>query len=173
MSAGRKLSLAGLAAAGCLLVCLGGHDRFAPRLLFNTTASAPVGFYLLARGRPVVGEWVAILPPPDLAHWMALRGYLPANVPLLKQVAAVPGQQVCGRAGILSIDGVPVARMRLKDRRGRTLKPFMGCRDLADGEVLLVNRHAPDSLDSRYFGPLPSRSIVGRARPLWTWDARL
>ncbi len=172
MSAGRKLLLAAMTTAGCLLVGLAGHDRFTPRLLFNTTASAPVGFYVLSPGPPVVGEWVAIRPPADLARWMALRGYLPVNVPLLKQVAAVPGQQACGRDGVLLIDDVPAVRMRSKDRWGRALKPFIGCRRLAVGEVLLVNRHAPDSLDGRYFGPLPSRGIVGKARPLWTWDAR-
>ena len=161
-----------MAAAGCLLVGLGGNDRFAPRLLFNTTASAPVGFYVLTPGQPVVGEWVAIKPPPRLARWMALRGYLPANVPLLKEVAALPGQQVCGRDGVFSIDGAPVARIRSKDRWGRALHPFSGCRSLVQGEVVLINRQAANSLDSRYFGPLPARGIVGRARPLWTWEAR-
>ncbi|MGR4863193.1 S26 family signal peptidase [Caulobacter sp. LARHSG274] len=161
-----------MAAASCLLLGLGDRDRLAPRVLFNTTASAPVGFYVLAPGRPVVGEWVAILPPRDLAHWMAYRRYLPANVPLLKQVAAAPGQRVCGRDGVLSVDGAPIARMRPHDRWGRALGPFVGCHRLSDAEVLLVNRRAPDSLDSRYFGPLPVRGLVGRARPLWTWDAR-
>jgi conjugative transfer signal peptidase TraF len=159
-------------ALGCLLTGLGGRDRFAPKLLYNTTASAPLGFYALEPGPPSVGEWVAIRPPPDWARWMAVRGYLPENVPLLKQVAALAGQQVCGKDGVLSVDGAPVARMRSKDRRGRVLHSVAGCRRIAPGEVLLVNRAAPDSLDGRYFGPLPSRGIVGRARPIWTWDAR-
>lgn len=168
----RKLPLVAMAAAGCLLVGLGDRDRFTPKLLFNATASAPVGFYLLAPGQPAIGDWVAIKPPRDLARWMALRGYLPANVPLLKQVAALPGQEACGRSGVLSIDGAPVARMRTKDRWGRGLAPFSGCRRIAVDEVLLVNRQAPNSFDSRYFGPLPAHGIVGRARPLWTWEAR-
>lgn len=172
MSRAGRLSLAASMLAGCLLLGLGDRDCIAPRLLFNTTASAPIGFYVLTPGRPIVGEWVAILPPPDLARWMAVRGYLPANVPLLKEVAAVSRQQVCGHEGVLLVDGAPVARMRSRDRWGRALTPFTGCQRLADDEVLLVNRHAANSLDSRYFGPLPSRGIVGRARPLWTWETR-
>jgi len=171
VTAARSLPMAALTAAGCLLIGLGGGDRFAPRLLFNTTASAPVGFYSLGPGTPVVGEWVAIMPPPALARWMAIRHYLPLNVPLLKQVAALPGQVVCGQGGVLLIDGKPVARARRKDRRGRALTPFRECRRLLAGEIMLVNAQ-PDSLDSRYFGPLPADGVVGRARPLWTWTAR-
>jgi conjugative transfer signal peptidase TraF len=171
MTADRKMTLAALAAAGCALVGLGDRARFAPRLLFNTTASAPIGFYVLRSGTPVVGEWVAIKPPPRLARWMANRRYLPSNVPLLKQVAALPGQGVCGERGVLSIDGQPVARARARDRRGRALTPFQGCRRLVAGEIMLVNAQ-PDSLDSRYFGPLPAAGVVGRALPVWTWEAR-
>jgi len=171
MSAARRLPLVALAVAGCLFVGVGGRDRFAPRLLFNTTASAPLGFYVLRPGTPAVGEWVAIKPPPHLARWMAIRGYLPLNVPLLKQVAARPGQVVCGRSGVLLIDGELVARARPRDRRGRALAPFQECRRLVVGEIMLVNAQ-PDSLDSRYFGPLPLVGVVGRARPLWTWEAR-
>ena len=130
-----------------------------------------MGFYSLHPGAPVVGEWVAITPPPALARWMAIRHYLPLNVPLLKQVAALPGQVVCGQGGVLLIDGKAVARARRKDRRGRALTPFRECRRLLAGEIMLVNAQ-PDSLDSRYFGPLPADGVVGRARPLWTWTAQ-
>lgn len=171
MSADRSGPMAALAAVGCLLIGVSGSDRLAPRLLFNTTASAPIGFYSLHPGTPVVGEWVAITPPPGLARWMAVRRYLPLNVPLLKQVAALPGQVVCGQGDVLLIDGEPVARARPRDRRGRALTPFQECRRLLAGEIMLVNSQ-PDSLDGRYFGPLPTVGIVGRARPLWTWEAQ-
>jgi type IV secretory pathway protease TraF len=31
-----------------------------------------------------------------------------------------------------------------------------------------MSRQSANSLDGRYFGPLPAASIVGRAIPLWT-----
>ena len=43
-------------------------------------------------------------------------------------------------------------------RGGRTLRP---------GELLLLNPAHPDSLDGRYFGPLPASAVIGRATPLW------
>jgi type IV secretory pathway protease TraF len=41
---------------------------------------------------------------------------------------------------------------------------------IADGEVFLMNWLSADSLDGRYFGPLPAASIIGRAAPLWTFE---
>ena len=41
-------------------------------------------------------------------------------------------------------------------------------RVVAGGDVFLMNRHSGDSLDGRYFGPLPITTVVGRADPLWT-----
>ena len=41
---------------------------------------------------------------------------------------------------------------------------------LRPGEVFLMNPTVPDSLDGRYFGPLPAASIVARA-VLWTDEA--
>ena len=50
------------------------------------------------------------------------------------------------------------------DRRGRTLPAWQGYRAIAQGEVFLVNWDEPQSLDSRYFGPIPLSAIIGRAR---------
>lgn len=160
-----------IGAAACLCIGLGTRERIAPRLLFNTTASAPLGFYLLTPGRYARGELAAVRPPRELASWLARRGYLPANVPLLKEIAATAGQIVCGQDGRISIDGVPLARMQDRDRRGRPLPQFHGCRVLVAGEVFLLNPRAPASLDSRYFGPVPAEGVIGGARPLWTWSA--
>lgn len=171
MSRRRAVLVVLVSTLGCLLVLRPGY-RPAPRLLFNTTASAPIGFYLLTPGRYAKGQLAAVMPPAALATWMARRGYLPANVPLLKEVAAVGGQHICGLGDTLSIDGQTVARVQARDRLGRSLPIYRGCRQLADVEVFLLNRHAPDSFDGRYFGPVSARQVIGGARPLWTWEAR-
>lgn len=160
--------IAGLSVAGVGLVAGPGLVRPAPRLLYNATASAPVGFYSLDHGQPRVGDWVAVRPPPGLADWMARRAYLPVNVPLLKRLAATEGQDVCGKAGRVFIDGRLRAEARSRDRAGRPLRPFDGCRRMGPGEVFLLNADAPSSFDGRYFGPLPRTTIIGRAKPLWT-----
>jgi type IV secretory pathway protease TraF len=157
--------LAGAALAGAALA------PHLPVLLWNATASAPLGFYRLSStGLPRAGDWVAYRPPEPLARWLVAGGYLPPNVPLLKQVAAGEGQTVCREGAFVRVDGRLEAVARPRDRRGAPLPQWGGCRRLAEGEVLLLNRPA-DSLDGRYFGVSRTADLIGRAEPLWTWGA--
>ena len=55
-----------------------------------------------------------------------------------------------------------------RDRLGRPLPVWQGCRRIADGAIFLMNPDVRDSLDGRYFGPLPAASVIGRATPLYT-----
>ncbi|WP_342629764.1 S26 family signal peptidase [Nguyenibacter vanlangensis] len=145
------------------------HPR--PRLVWNATASAPVGFYWVAASSnsPLHhGDLVLLRPDPASARLFARRGYLPAGVPLLKRIAATAGQLVCERNGVLAIDGVHVADALATDHRGRPLMPWTGCRRLQPGEIFVLMRDVPASLDGRYFGPSPITSVIGRALPLWT-----
>jgi conjugative transfer signal peptidase TraF len=141
--------------------------HWVPRLLWNATASTPVGLYALRPVRaPHVGDLVAVRPPEPLARFLAEGGYLPMGVPLLKQIAALPGQTVCRTGLAVTIDGAAVGEARERDSRGRTLPVWTGCRIVATDEVFLLNHH-PDSLDGRYFGSLPAASLLGRAVPLF------
>lgn len=160
------LMMAAAAAIACTLAPagLGGP----PRLVWNATASAPLGFYGVAPGQaPAVGDWAAVMAPDPLAKWLAARGYAPRGVLLIKQVAALAPQRVCRNGGLITIDGEEAARARNVDRAGRSLPAWSGCRRLAVGEVFLLNAD-PQSLDGRYFGPIGADSIVGRASVLWT-----
>lgn len=158
-----------LAAAGGALIAISSVIHPLPRLMWNATASVPIGLYVLhPGGSRQRGELVAVTPPEPLAGYLAARGYLPMGVPLLKHVAALPGQRVCREDGTILIDGAAVGRSRQRDRRGRALPVWSGCQTIAAGELFLMNIAAPDSLDGRYFGPLPASSVLGRATPLWT-----
>lgn len=137
-------------------------------VLWNASASAPIGLYLLRPAMPLqIQDLVAVRPPIPLAHYMAARGYLPMGVPLLKHVGALGGQIVCRAGRKISIDGNAAASARDSDSHGRPLPVWHGCRALGPSEVFLLNASVPDSFDGRYFGALPVRAIVGRAVPLW------
>lgn len=140
----------------------------APALVWNASASVPVGLYRVQPiGRSRVGDLVVVRPPEALARYLADGGYLPRGVPLMKRVAALSGQRAC-RAGLaITVDGVLLATALEHDRRGRPLPVWQGCQVLEPGQVFLLNPDRPDSLDGRYFGPLPTASVVGQARPLW------
>ncbi|MEF9600842.1 S26 family signal peptidase, partial [Paracoccus sp. PXZ] len=51
---------------------------------------------------------------------------------------------------------------------GRPLPTWRGCRVVGADEVFLMNRESGNSLDGRYFGPLPLASVTARIVPLWT-----
>lgn len=147
-------------------VAIAVADPF-PRVIWNASASAPIGLYRIHPDRdPPTGALVAVTPPQRWARWMAERGYLPEGVPLLKHVAAKAGQRVCRIGAAVSVDALPVAIALAHDRRGRSLPAWQGCRTLQRGELLLLNPAHPDSLDGRYFGPLLASAVIGRATPL-------
>lgn len=144
----------------------------APWLMWNTTASAPVGLYRLApMKRLAIGDLVVARPPEPLATWFDEAGYLPRGVPLVKHVAAVAGQRICRAGDALTIDGGFAARARDRDRFGRRLPVWSGCYRLGRNDLLLLNS-APDSLDGRYFGPSQRADLIGRAIPIWTRGGR-
>ena len=41
---------------------------------------------------------------------------------------------------------------------------------LRAGELLMLNPDHTDSMDGRYFGPLPTSTVLGRAIPILTRD---
>lgn len=159
-----------------LLIALGAVSLMAPAflqphrmLLWNASASVPVGLYLLkTTDRRYVSELVAVVPPEPLASFLAAGNYLPRGVPMLKHVLAIAGQTVCRDGPVITVDKVAVGVARERDRRGRALPTWQGCRVIAHGSLFLMNSQSADSLDGRYFGPLPASAVIGRAHPVWT-----
>ncbi|MES0174458.1 S26 family signal peptidase [Mesorhizobium sp. M0006] len=143
------------------------------RFVWNASASAPIGLYRIADGGPfLTNDLVAVKLPEPLATFLADRAYLPKGVLLLKRILAFPGQTVCRNRLMVSVDGNDVGVALGRDRAGRELPSWQGCRRIPVGAVFLMNRLVPDSLDGRYFGPLTTDHIIGRAVPLWTDEQR-
>ena len=140
-----------------------------PRYIWNASNSLPTGLYRLKpAGKLIATELVAVQPPDLLAAFLDLNGYLPIGVPMLKRVLALPGQTVCRNGLTIAVDGMDVGQARERDGRGRPLPVWRGCRVIADGDVFVMNWQSTDSLDSRYFGPIPATAVIGRAVPVWT-----
>jgi conjugative transfer signal peptidase TraF len=157
------------------VLVIGGTALFhpAPRLIWNASASVPIGLYAVRpAGTLRTGELLVVAPPAPLATFLDARRYLPKGVPLLKHIAALPGQTVCRTGDTISIDGTAVGEALDRDHLGRWLPVWQGCRAIAAGEVFLMNRQSVASLDGRYFGPLPTTTIVGRADPIWIEEAQ-
>jgi conjugative transfer signal peptidase TraF len=157
-----------IVATGLLLSTIG---RTTPRYIWNASNSVPIGLY---RVQPVtrlsVTELVAVQPPDLLAAFLDLNGYLPIGLPMVKRVLALPGQTVCRNGLTIAVDGIDVGDARERDGRGRPLPSWSGCRVIAEGDVFVMNWQSEDSLDGRYFGPLPASAVIGRVVPVWTHE---
>ena len=166
-----RVGLLGSAGAALALLLLPAAHRPQLRLLWNASASVPLGLYRIEPGAPPrIGDLVALRPSPALGRFMAERRYVEANALLIKPVAAVSGATVCRVGDRVTIDAQIVADALPRDRFGRALPRWSGCRRLPADQLFLIAPAHRDSFDSRYFGPVDRRQIVGRAFPLWTWS---
>lgn len=138
-----------------------------PRLLWNSSASSPVGLWSVSPEASIHrGDMVVARLSPPWRGFASRRRYLPANVPLIKRVAAVSGDTICADGRHLSVNGVIVAQQLQRDKSGRSLPSWRGCTLLRKGAMLLLMEHSA-SFDGRYFGPTRHSDIIGRAAPLW------
>ena len=141
-------------------------------LIWNASASAPIGLYLVQPSDDLdVTDLVAVAAPPLIAEFMADRGYLSMGVPMMKRVLALPGQTVCRHGLDMFSYGSTIGHARERDNTGRKMPVWQGCRRISDDELFLMNFDVPDSVDGRYFGPLPRGLVIGRALPVWTNEA--
>ncbi|WP_267213739.1 conjugative transfer signal peptidase TraF [Chelatococcus asaccharovorans] len=147
-------------------------------LRINTTPSEPLGLWrIVPLARPLArGDLVFVCPPwtPEFelafARGYLRRGLCPGGVgPLIKSVAALPGQRIKVGADV-RIDDARLAgsALRASDAAGRPLAPFAGG-VVPAGRIFLHSSFA-GSYDSRYFGPVPADGVLGLAQPVLTLD---
>jgi len=135
-------------------------------LLINESSSVPRGMYLRTSDPVAVSRVVVVSPPPNARAYLSELG-APPDAQLLKRVAAVGGELVCIRDGRLAWPRGAV-RALSRDRAGRRLPVWRGCRRLAAEELLVVGDTAA-SFDSRYFGPIDRAEVRGVYREVWRW----
>lgn len=163
---------AAIGSATLVAVCLIGTKLPAQLgYCLNITPSEPVGIYRRVAGRADRGALVLLNQPHDSAASILGR-YLPANIPLIKRVAAIAGDLVETSAygvrinGNLWSDSAPLTH----DLEGRSLRPYpFGIYRVPTGQLWVMSNH-PRGLDSRYFGPVTESSVISRLVPIATWS---
>ena len=170
VSAAPRATLALLAGLAVGLLGTGAVIAPAPRLIWNASASAPLGLYWVGRSLPEQGQLVLVETPESVRALAAARGYLPAGVPLVKRVVALAGAEVCGLDRLVLIDGRAVAERLAQDAQGRPLPAWNGCRVLEPDEIFLLQEGVAGSFDGRYFGPVKRSTVLGILVPLWTYE---
>ena len=144
----------------------------------NLTPSEPIGLWRIKKvQRPVaIGDLVFLCPPTTAVFEEARRrGYLRRGLcpsgfaPLIKTVAALPGQRV-DISDYVHIDGhpLPASSVSGRDGEGRALTSDRG--GVVPPHHLFLHSSFASSYDSRYFGPVPDSGLLGLARPVFTFD---
>jgi conjugative transfer signal peptidase TraF len=160
----KAVPVVAMSALGIVLVAT-PRAGITPWLVWNASASVPVGLYIIAPRAPRRSDFVLVRLPPGMAKLAQRRGYLTATDFILKPVAAVAGDQVCRIGHQVLVRGEPRAIALRRDTKQRPMPVWHDCRHLVGGDVFLLADDA-QSFDSRYFGPIAADLVGGRAIPL-------
>jgi type IV secretory pathway protease TraF len=129
----------------------------------NLSSSVPLGFYRLERLAPPLQRSTLVV----LSAPASIRPWWHSFAALLKPVAAVAGDDVCGVAGALVIHGEAYGPI-YTEADGKPLPHLDGCQVVPEGTVFLASPQ-PKSLDGRYFGMTPIAMLTAQAVPLLVW----
>ncbi|MGO6747609.1 conjugative transfer signal peptidase TraF [Rhizobium ruizarguesonis] len=173
----RRRMIVSVTASASLMAAPAGIG-FIDGIRLNLTPSEPLGIWRIEPidRTPAVGDLVFIcLPPTPRFREAWQRGYLLRGLcaggfaPLIKTVAALPGQRIAiGAAVEIDGAGLDASRVRKDDGQGRPIIPFSG--GIVPPGHLFLHSSFASSYDSRYFGPVPDSGLLGLARPILTFD---
>lgn len=159
------------AAVGVTLLSLSWRSIGVP-IVINPTVSEPMGFYrVVNHAAPEYRRgMVVVFPVPTPFQSLVYgRGWLKAGVPLMKNIGALAGDQVCVREDHFEVNGQNLGPVATVDRTGAPLPRLRGCFQIADGYFFPMSRYHERSFDGRYIGAQPLSAITGEASPLWTF----
>jgi len=150
-------------------------------IVFTYTGSVPMGFYRAAASDEVIkrGDFVSVCLPTEVAVFGIARGYIHSGYcsggaePLIKQVIAIPGDDVKLGAGVITVSRGNyhmdyVAPIQPYDKNHLSIK-----RAVHDGHYnaqgyWVYGAGSPNySWDSRYYGSVAKKNIIEHLQPLW------
>lgn len=151
-----------LAPVICLFIFL--EALYMSGIRINTTPSLPIGIWRIERTGRVealrIGDSVAIN-----------RAVVPgASRHLMKDVGALPGDVMTRNDNIVYRNGKPLPLSTIQATNSRDEKidrieyPII----IPNGYVWVSSRHEW-GYDSRYFGAVPQRAVIGKTKLLWAW----
>lgn len=143
----------------------------------NVTQSLPPGIYRLTdlKSDPLV----SFCPTGVASVVTSTRGYRPKtwgcpdhHAPMLKPIAARPGDVVTVTHHQLYVNGVPLPNTQSfpADNRGNPLFQFPeGTYKVAPGTLWVISTYNVYSYDSRYFGPIDEKIVAHHGHKVWTY----
>jgi signal peptidase I len=98
----------------------------------------------------------------DLVEFkLPTRFQTPGNDTMIKRIIGLPGETISSSGATVLIDGRPLSERYLES--GAAPGPAIARQVIPPGEYFVLGDNRSDSLDSSFFGPIPSTSIIGIA----------
>lgn len=142
-----------------------GSPRSTPWLLYNRSASVPIGFYVRSNEPLELGALVSVAAATVAPDYARTRAYDDPSDRFIKRIAAVAGDHVCATSDQVVLRGEMVLRRAAYDSTGAVLPAWSECRVLREGEIFLTG-DSQDSFDGRYWGPISIDAVEQVWRPL-------
>ena len=139
-------------------------------LVYNHTASLPIGWYLILPYREYqVNDIVVFRPTEEIEELAVQRGWKQPGEPMLKQIGALENMtwQIADN-GQFYIGSAYWGQVAEQDSNGRPLPKLCGTYTVPHGNFLPVVKN-PGSFDGRYYGTMPLNNILYSVVPLITW----
>ena len=148
-------------------------------VIFNTTSSFPLGFYKVSKSSSYKqGDLVSFCAVPSkMIERMTKQGYTqknslcPNQTPqLLKKILGLEGDRVeIKKAVFINNQKIKNSKIFIKDSNGNLLT-IQPSQSIKRGYFWAMSDYNERSFDSRYFGQVPLKNIVGIATPILTWN---
>lgn len=172
---GNKKILIGFSVAAAMIAGASTYF-FASGYRLNMTASYPIGIYQVDENKTIArGEMILFCPPPQgMILAGAKRGYIAAGIcpgnitPLQKRIVGVAGDEITTTHAGVFINGELQKNSVIyrNDYQGNPLPMYKGG-VLQEGEIFVMSDYNDRSFDSRYFGAVPSKNIIGHTKPMF------
>jgi signal peptidase I len=107
---------------------------------------------------PKAGDVVVVQIEDDIADAYA---ELERNDAIIQRVIATEGQTVAVIGGVVYVDGAPLKEDYVL-RDGYDSRAEMAPVTVSEGHIFLMGDHRNSSLDSRYFGEVDERTVIGK-----------
>lgn len=135
-------------------------------LRYNYSPSVPTGWYILSD--ELVPHFVEFCPPEPFASLAKERDYTDFGFScpgfrntITKRILGRPGDLIMVAPSGLRLNGIPIPNSRplFVDSKGRHLIGWMAGSYVVTPDEYWVIGDDPRSFDSRYYGPVPERSV--------------
>jgi conjugative transfer signal peptidase TraF len=156
---------------GFIAVVVGALKTAGYHITYSATASMPRGFYLVVPTSKIKRyDIVEFMPPAAVHGFIKEHRWVPKSGLIIKYVFAVPGDDVCIRNNAIWINGQKIGAVYRFYAFGKLLPQTKICGKLGEDQYLLLSTRKKRSFDGRYFGAVSSRSILGKATPIFITD---